>query len=98
MAEGGSVMLLTKFSPFTTSICTPILGLESSNWYVQLRDTVVIVLELTSSVDTGSGAEAIENNHDTMQLIPCMPVSSTKLMYDIILLFLCLFFNEHVQL
>ncbi len=55
--EAGSVMLPTKSSPFVTSICTPVLGLDSLNWYVQLRDTVVVVLELTSRLDTGSGAD-----------------------------------------
>ncbi len=72
MAEGGSVMLLTKSFPFVTSICTPVLVLDSSNWYVQLRDTVIVVLELTTRLDTGSGAEAIERNHMT----PCMKFTS----------------------
>ncbi len=60
MAEGGSVMLLTKSVPFVTSICTPVLGLDWSNWYVQLREMVVVVLELTSRVDMGSGSSVTE--------------------------------------
>ncbi len=63
MAEAGSVMLLTKSFPFVTSICTPVLGLDWSNWYIQLRDTVIVVLELMLRLDTGSGAGTIKRNH-----------------------------------
>ncbi len=56
MAEAGSVMLLIKSFPFVTSICTPVLGLDSSNWYIQLRNTVVAVLKPTSRLDAGSGS------------------------------------------
>ncbi len=75
MAEGGSVMLPTKLSPFVNSICTPVLGLDSLN--VQLREMVVLVLELTSRVDTATGAEAIERNLMT----PCMKSSMNVKLY-----------------
>lgn len=63
VAMAGRIMFSTKSSPFITSICTPVLGFDSLNRYVQLREMVVVVLEVMSRLDNFSGSsvdEAIE--------------------------------------
>ncbi len=48
-------MFLDKLSVLITTICTPVLVLDSLNWNVHLTDKVVAVLELTLRLDNGSG-------------------------------------------
>ncbi len=54
-SDASSVVLRTNTPLFLTSISTPVLGLDPSDWYVQSRERLDSVLEEMVSPDTDSG-------------------------------------------